>query len=78
MSMRYADISSPTNISAPAVPSIPLGLRPGGVITREPDSYLEEDPRARGRREEEMKEEQRKADLKMLDQDRFDPDACKS
>ena len=43
----------------------------------EPDSYLEEDEDTRGRREEQMKEEQRKADLRMLDQERFDPDACK-
>ena len=77
MSMRYADISSPTNVSIPALPTIPLGFRTGGPITMEPDSYLEEDEDTRGRREEQMKEEQRKADLRMLDQERFDPDACK-
>ncbi|KAI0095053.1 hypothetical protein BDY19DRAFT_881048 [Irpex rosettiformis] len=74
MSMRYADISSPTNVSIPALPTIPLGLRPGGFDTREPSSFLGEDEGPRGRRDEESKEEQRKADLRMLDQDRFDPD----
>jgi exocyst complex component 8 len=67
MSMRYADISSPTGADIPAVPTIPLGLFPGGIkgqnismpITEEP----QEDPRA--------------VELRLLDDEDFDPDACK-
>lgn len=67
MSMRYAEISSPTGGNVPAVPAIPAGLRAGAgykgqdivlPVTEEP----REDPRV---------EEQR-----LLDQDDFDADAC--
>ena len=74
MSMRYADISSPTNTLIPAVPTIPLALRPGGFAKIEEDvyGYRGGDAEDESRREEEA----RAADLRMLDQDRFDPDTC--
>jgi exocyst complex component 8 len=76
MSMRYADISSPTNALIPAVPIIPLALRPGVPGRRDADTsaYQGTDEREEGRREEEARE----AELRMLDQERFDPDACES
>lgn len=65
MSMRYADISSPTDLSIPAVPAIPSGLtsphKGRQVFVDEPD---------------EIREDTRVSDLKLLDQDQFDPDAC--
>ncbi|THH02363.1 hypothetical protein EW026_g529 [Hermanssonia centrifuga] len=65
MSMRYADISSPTDASVPAVPSIPFTLRPG--------TYKDSDEVPRGR--EQPKEDSKEIELKMLDKDDFDPDA---
>lgn len=68
MSMRYADISSPTGGAAPAVPTIPLSLRPGYTnqdgLVQEPEQMRPEDSK---------EEEQR-----LLDQDEFDPDACEA
>ncbi len=64
--MRYADISSPTDASVPAVPSIPFTLRPG--------TYKDSDEVPRGR--EQPKEDTKEIELKMLDKDDFDPDAC--
>ena len=66
MSMRYVDISSPTEASIPAVPLLPLNLRPGhpksqGELIQE-SGQVREDPKV--------------ADLKVLDKDDFDPDAC--
>ena len=66
MSMRYADISSPTGGDIPAVPTIPLALRPGGVQGQGISMTLTEEP----------KEDPREAELRLLDQDDFDPDAC--
>ena len=72
MSMRYADISGPTDASIPAVPTIPLGLRPaGGVAPREQDEAAR---RMELAKLEEQK--QREAEYRMLDQEVFDPDAC--
>ena len=71
MSMRYADISLPANIvGVPDVPSLPAGLRSAplhedGALVEEPGSFVEEP-------NDEMKEEE----LKLLDKDDFDPDAC--
>ena len=73
MSMRYADISLPANIvGVPDVPSLPAGLRSAplhedGALVEEPGSFVEEP-------NDEMKEEE----LKLLDKDDFDPDACAS
>lgn len=66
--MRYADISSPTEASVPAVPSLPIGVRPGGAY-RPQDEIVKP-------RELQPREDPREADLKKLDQDVFDPDAC--
>ena len=71
MSMRYADISGPTDASIPAVPTIPLALRAGPGVPRVQDAAARE-------REQASKEEQREAELRMLDKDDFDPDACES
>lgn len=83
MSMRYADISGPTDVaSVPSVPSIPIGLRPsGGQMPSRRD-------RGRDRIDEEEEEEEvvkdrgpsleeiKAAENKLLDVDDFDPDAC--
>lgn len=73
MSMRYADISSPTEVNVPAIPSVPAALQPGGG------------PRARmgeesvRQRVEYGEEEVRAAadDNKLLDKTDFDPDECR-
>ena len=65
MSMRYAEISSPTG-GVPAVPSIPLGLRPAGYKGQDIVIPQTEEPR----------EDPREVELRLLDQDEFDPDAC--
>ncbi len=76
MSMRYADISLPTDLAGiPDVPSLPASLRAGphnegvragmGVLGEGPGSFVEE-PR------EDLREEE----LRLLDKDDFDPDAC--
>jgi hypothetical protein len=70
MSMRYANISGPTDVSVPAMPSMPIGARPevGGEVREESDTGA--------RREREKVEDQRIAERKMLDKEDFDPDAC--
>lgn len=68
MSTRFADISSPTDPSVPAVPSLPVGVQPASRIKGK-QIYVDEP--------EEIKEDSRVSDLKLLDQDKFDPDACK-
>ncbi|KIO06982.1 hypothetical protein M404DRAFT_998422 [Pisolithus tinctorius Marx 270] len=65
MSLKYAEISSPTDVSVPAVPSIPIGLRPG--VARDPDEIV--------RDVAEVKEDPRLADQRLLDKQNFDPDA---
>ncbi|KAI0027216.1 hypothetical protein K488DRAFT_62297 [Vararia minispora EC-137] len=66
LSMRYADISAPTDVSGvPSVPTIPTALRPG---------------RAQGRGDvaeptKPTKEQLKEAENKLLDADNFDPDA---
>ena len=66
MSMRYADISSPTGASIPAVPTIPIALRQEPSKASDDISIVLEA----------KKEDTRETDLKMLDAERFDPDAC--
>ncbi|KAI6133654.1 hypothetical protein EV401DRAFT_1912524 [Pisolithus croceorrhizus] len=65
MSLKYAEISSPTDVSVPTVPSIPIGLRPG--LARDPDEIV--------RDVAEVKEDPRLADQRLLDKQNFDPDA---
>ncbi|EKM61512.1 uncharacterized protein PHACADRAFT_135232 [Phanerochaete carnosa HHB-10118-sp] len=64
MSMRYADISSPTGVSVPAVPALPLALRPGykgqDIVIPQTD---------------EPREDTKEVEKRLLDQDEFDPDA---
>ncbi|KAI5991344.1 hypothetical protein EDC04DRAFT_2812211 [Pisolithus marmoratus] len=67
MSLKYAEISSPTDVSVPVVPSIPIGLRPG--LARDPDEIV--------RDVAEVKEDPHLADQKLLDKQNFDPDVCK-
>lgn len=67
MSMRYAEISSPTDALVPAVPALPIGLQPispSGIIHEGIPEV--ETPR----------EDPRLAELRLLDKDDFDPDAC--
>ena len=71
MSMRYADISSPTATSVPALPTVPIAFRTSaGGQQRPADLYNVPEEK------EEPREDQREADLRMLDQEDFDPDAC--
>ncbi|EIN14240.1 hypothetical protein PUNSTDRAFT_110361 [Punctularia strigosozonata HHB-11173 SS5] len=71
MSMRYADISAPTGGQGiPEVPSMPMGYAPTRSTSPEQDG--EGDLRVgKGRRAE----EQKAAEMKMLDEKNFDPDA---
>ncbi|KAJ3484324.1 hypothetical protein NLI96_g5729 [Meripilus lineatus] len=65
MSMRYADISSPTDLAIPAVPLLPIGITTAPQRGRQ---VFVDEP-------EELREDTRVTDLKLLDQDTFDPDA---
>ncbi|KAF9245627.1 hypothetical protein BU15DRAFT_85358 [Melanogaster broomeanus] len=64
MSLRYAEISAPTEASVPAVPTLPLGLRPG--VARDPDEIVLDSTQ--------VKEDPRAADQRLLDKENFDPD----
>lgn len=66
MSLRYAEISAPTEASVPDVPSVPIGLRPGAV--RDPDELVLE--RAS------IREDPKVIDQRLLDKEDFDPDTC--
>ena len=73
--MRYADISGPTDASVPAMPSMPIGVRPGagggsGAVG------AREEGQGETRRERERVEDPRVAEKRMLDKEDFDPDAC--
>lgn len=65
MSTRYA-ISSPTDATVPAVPSLPIGIRQEQFATQ--DNVLKD--------RTQQKEDAKLAETKMLDADNFDPDAC--
>ncbi|KIL00797.1 hypothetical protein PAXRUDRAFT_821249 [Paxillus rubicundulus Ve08.2h10] len=65
MSLRYAEISAPTEASVPVVPTFPLGLRPG--LARDPDEIVLDSTQ--------IKEDPRVADQRLLDKEDFDPDA---
>ncbi|OCH90543.1 hypothetical protein OBBRIDRAFT_776799 [Obba rivulosa] len=67
MSMRYADISAPTNAEVPPMPSLPIGLRAG--VQRDQGQ-----PTA-GAEPAQPKEDPALYELKLLDKDDFDPDA---
>lgn len=73
MSMRYADISSPTELEVPAMPSIPqaFGLEPGGRPGKESEEVVRD--RSIGTR---AAGEERVDDIALLEMDDFDPDAC--
>lgn len=66
MSMRYADISAPTDATVPAVPSLPIGIRPGQFRGPDEAIILTEEPQ----------EDPKISELRLLDDDKFDPDAC--
>ncbi|KAI0714572.1 hypothetical protein C8Q76DRAFT_727239 [Earliella scabrosa] len=68
MSMRYADISLPTDGLVPDVPALPLGMRGG------PGSYITQGQEQQ-RYTEEPAEDPMVAELRLLDKDEFDPDA---
>ncbi|KAJ7103196.1 exo84 subunit/exocyst complex component [Mycena belliarum] len=65
MSMRYADISSPSDLNMPPIPAMP-GL-PSRTAGREQDEVVMDRTTGRGDRGAD--------DKKLLDQDDFDPDA---
>ncbi|EMD31124.1 hypothetical protein CERSUDRAFT_109603 [Gelatoporia subvermispora B] len=66
MSTRYADISAPTNAEAPPVPSLPIGLRPG--VQRDLGQPTPGEPT-------QPKEDPAVYELRLLDNEDFDPDA---
>ncbi|KAK7464444.1 exocyst complex component exo84 [Stygiomarasmius scandens] len=72
MSMRYADISSPTELNVPPMPTLPGELGPSrraGQTGRDMDEVVKDSSSARA-------EAKAKADdKKLLDQESFDPDA---
>ena len=82
LSTRYADISAPTLASdIPAVPALPVGAY-GGVSSRisgmgRYDAYgngaVDEEV---VRDEKDIMRDVREADLRELERERFDPDAC--
>ncbi|TDL19395.1 hypothetical protein BD410DRAFT_774042 [Rickenella mellea] len=65
MSMRYADISAPTDVSVPALPSMPM---PIGVRGNSKDEEVVKE-------REVVKEDPRAVDIRILDKETFDPDA---
>lgn len=73
--MRYADISAPTDASVPAVPSLPIGsfgLGAGGMGMGAGRGMDEEGVRD----EREAREDPREGDMRALENEKFDPDAC--
>lgn len=72
MSMRYADISSPTAIGAPAVPSLPPGAKSLNYLDYSYNDDAYEDASTLN----DTRSDRRVVDLKELQQDGFDPDAC--
>ena len=68
MSMRYADISAPTDALVPDVPALPIGVRASGSSRQTGQEEI--------RFTEEPREDTSAAELKLLDKDDFDPDAC--
>jgi len=72
MSMRYADISNPTDLNVPAMPALPIGLGGGvrGGASREQDEVVKD---RSGTKEDERVVSD---DKKLLDKEDFDPDAC--
>lgn len=74
MSMRYADISGPTELSIPDVPSLPVGIAASANRRRPGEQEELVADRSVGA------DESRRADdlERMLDDDNFDPDACMS
>jgi exocyst complex component 8 len=76
MSMRYADISDPTNPSVPAMPSLTIGARPGSGGGVKEDGQGGGAGAGANKKEKERQEDPRIAERKMLDKEDFDPDAC--
>ena len=78
MSMRYADISAPTDALVPAVPALPIGagggVRAGGQAA--PPAELQQAQFGDGRLVAEPREDAGAAELRLLDREDFDPDAC--
>jgi exocyst complex component 8 len=68
MTMRYADISGPTSLSIPNIPSLP-NISRSGPKDEGGQSLLVESPTA--------EEDPKKTDMKAMEQDNFDPEACK-
>lgn len=71
MSMRYADISSPTELNGvPPMPSLPIGVGSAGrgAVGRDQDEVVKD--------RTDVKEDAKARDKKLLDKEDFDPDAC--
>ena len=73
LSTRYADISGPTSLTAPAVPSLPAALRPGANGIGLGLGAADEGVAPIVARP--TKEELREAENRLLDSDAFDADA---
>ena len=87
MSMRYADISAPTDALVPEMPSLPIGMMGGrragvGIGVGASGSgmsggmgRLNEDEEV-VREPQEVREDTRASDLNILERESFDPEAC--
>jgi exocyst complex component 8 len=69
MTMRYADISQPSQLSIPSLPPFPADTIPEVSIRGRDERLLVESPTAQG--------DPRRADVKAMEQENFDPEACK-
>ena len=69
MTMRYADISEPSRLSIPNIPSLPNDLR-SGTSGRDQEAKV---PLAESL---EALEDPMKADIQAMERENFDPDTC--
>ncbi|KAF7974912.1 hypothetical protein HWV62_11077 [Athelia sp. TMB] len=76
MSMRYAEISAPTNIlEVPEVPTLPSTMRPGQGTGRDDANAKLTGDGASGATRRDRMEDPRVLERRMLDKEDFDPDA---
>lgn len=69
MTMRYADISEPSHLSIPNMPSLPANPLPGTSVRGRDEQLFVESPT--------KQEDPRRADIKAMELENFDPEACK-
>jgi hypothetical protein len=67
MTMRYADISEPTGLSIPNIPALPIGMVSSPIGTGDDISMISSQP---------IRENAGRIDIKPMEQENFDPEAC--